>query len=134
MLSGVETPSGPVGKPDNEKENLESIELAKSCALFAEEKKAQNVLILDVSKLTSYTDYFVICSASSERQAQAIFKHIHSKLKGLGISPLSIEGTKEGQWVLGDYGDVVVHVFLDSTRFYYDLEGFWSDATRIRLQ
>jgi len=119
--------------PKNDKSELSGLELATTCGVAAEEKKAQNVVILNVSKLTSFADYFVICSGNSERQVQAIFRNIHSTLKDLGISPSGIEGTKEGQWVLGDYGDVVVHVFLDSARFYYDLEGFWSDAERIRL-
>lgn len=107
---------------------MESLELAQKAGFFALEKKAEKLLILDVSQLTSFTDYFVICDAPSERQAQAIASNIRDELSKLGKKPLSIEGQEQGNWILCDYGDFVVHVFLDTVRAHYNLEGFWNQA------
>jgi ribosome-associated protein len=110
-----------------------ALKIAQLCAAEALDKKAENVLILDVSQLTSFTDYFVICSAPSERQASAIARHVHDEAKKAGANILGTEGAEEGAWVLIDLGDVVFHSFLDSTRDHYDLEGFWSDAKSVPL-
>ena len=110
---------------------MESLELAQKAAFFALEKKAEKLLILDVSKLTSFTDYFVICEAPSERQAQAIANNIRDELSKLGKKPMGFEGFEQGNWILCDYGDVVVHVFLDAVRSHYNLEGFWHEAAII---
>lgn len=107
---------------------MESLELAQKAVFFALEKKAEKPLILNVSELTSFTDYFVICEASSERQTQAIAHNIRDELSKLGKKPLSIEGMEQGNWILCDYGDVVIHIFLDTIRFHYNLEGFWHQA------
>ena len=107
---------------------MESLELAQKAVFFALEKKAEKPLILDVSELTSFTDYFVICEAPSERQAQAIAQNIKDELAKLGKKPMSVEGLEQGNWILCDYGDVVIHVFLDTVRFHYNLEGFWHQA------
>ena len=109
------------------------IKIAQACAAAALDKKAENVLILDVSKLTSFADYFVICSAPSERQAQAIAHHVRSELKENGAPVLGTEGLEEGSWVLVDFGDVIFHSFLDSSRDRYNLEGFWADAKSIDI-
>lgn len=90
-------------------------------------------MILEVKKLSSFTDYFVICSGNSDRQVQAIAGHIEEKLKEGNVRPLSVEGKREGRWVLLDYGDVVIHVFYQPVREFYDLERLWSDAPRIEL-
>lgn len=103
------------------------------CAQFALEKKARDLLVLDVSKLTSYTDHFVICHGTSVRQVQAIGDHIQGSMKKRGDLPIGIEGLSGGQWVLLDYGDVVVHVFFESVRGFYDLEKLWMDAPRLEL-
>lgn len=95
-------------------------------------KKALDVVLLDVRDLTSLSDTFIICSGRSNRQVTAIAEHIRTDLKKQGLTPLSIEGLKEGHWVLMDYGHVVIHVFYDTVRRFYDLEGLWSDAPRIR--
>jgi ribosome-associated protein len=113
-------------------QDLSGLEIAQKCAFWALEKKAEGVLILDVSKLTSFADYFVICSAPSERQVQAIARNVDDEFRALGKKPLGLEGVDEGHWVLADYGDVIFHAFLDSARQYYDLEGFWADAPRIK--
>jgi ribosome-associated protein len=94
-------------------------------------KKALDVVILNVGGLTSLADTFIICSGRSNRQVTAIAEYIRTTLKKEGLTPLSIEGLKEGHWVLMDYGNVVIHVFYDSVRRFYDLEGLWADAPRI---
>jgi len=94
-------------------------------------KKALDVVILDIGSLTSLADTFIICNGRSNRQVTAIAEYIRTDLKKEGITPLSIEGLKEGHWVLMDYGNIVIHVFHDPVRSFYDLEGLWADAPRI---
>ena len=94
-------------------------------------KKALNVVALDVAEMTSYADTFIICSGRSNRQVSAIAEHIQTNLKKHNIKPLSVEGTKDGHWVLLDYGHVIIHVFYEPVREFYDLEGLWVDAKRI---
>lgn len=94
-------------------------------------KKAEAVVVLDVRGLTSIADTFIICSGRSNRQVSAIADHVERFLKQQGLRPLSVEGRKEGLWVLMDYGDVIIHVFYEETRSFYDLEGLWVDAKRI---
>jgi ribosome-associated protein len=90
-------------------------------------------VVLDVGKLTSVADYLVLCSGGSDRQVRAIADHINGSLAQQRIHPLSIEGTSTSQWVLMDYGDVVVHVFRTDLRAHYALERLWGDAKQIRL-
>ncbi|MDH3799803.1 MAG: ribosome silencing factor [Desulfobacterales bacterium] len=97
----------------------------------ASEKKALNLIVLDVRDLTSIADVFIICSGRSNRQVNAIADSIVAKLKKHKIKPLSVEGTGEGHWVLLDYGHVVIHVFYEPVREFFDLEGLWADAKRI---
>src|SRR5210317_2566889 len=97
----------------------------------ASEKKALNLIVLDVRDLTSIADVFIICSGRSNRQVNAIADSIVAKLKKHKIKPLSVEGTGEGHWVLLDYGHVVIHVFYEPIREFFDLEGLWADAKRI---
>jgi ribosome-associated protein len=97
-------------------------------------KKALDIVVLDVSGLTSLADTFIICSGRSNRQVTAIADYIRTDLKKQGVAPLSVEGLQEGHWVLMDYGDIVIHVFYDDVRRFYDLEGLWSDAPRIRTR
>ena len=94
-------------------------------------RKASNVVVLDVADLTSYADVFIICSGRSNRQVSAIADYIKTDLKKHKIKPLSVEGTKDGQWVLMDYGHIIIHVFYEPVREFYDLEGLWGDAERI---
>jgi ribosome-associated protein len=95
-------------------------------------RKALNVVALDVAELTSYADVFIFCSGRSNRQVIAIAEHIKTDLKKHKISPINIEGTKDGHWVLLDYGHVIIHVFYEPIRDFYDLEGLWVDAKRIK--
>jgi len=94
-------------------------------------KKASGLLVLDVRGLTSIADIFIICSGRSTRQVTAIGDHIQTELKEKGIRPLGVEGMQDGHWVLLDYGHVIIHVFYESTRSFYNLEGLWADAPRI---
>ena len=95
------------------------------------DKKATDVLVLQVAPLTSVADYLVIGSADSDRQASAIADHINGILTLAGSRARSIEGARNSQWVLMDYGDFLVHVFMDEARAFYDLEHLWNDAPRI---
>ena len=97
-------------------------------------KKAEDVILLDVRELTTIADAFLICSGRSHRQVTAIAEHILRDLKKKGIRPLSTDGLQEGHWVLLDYGHIIIHVFYDSVRRFYDLEGLWGDAKRIETQ
>ena len=94
-------------------------------------KKAIRLEVLDVRNLTSVADAFIICSGQSNRQVTAIAEHIQQDLKKQKILPLSVEGAGEGHWVLLDYGHVVIHVFYEPVRAFYDLEGLWMDARRL---
>ena len=94
-------------------------------------KKAYEVAAFDVSQQTSLADAFILCSVGSNRQAQAVADEVERTLKEEGVRPLSIEGYAQGGWVLLDYGDFVVHVFLEERREYYALERLWGDATEI---
>jgi len=102
--------------------------MALEIAKLALDKKAEKVVILNVSKLTAVSDYLLICSADSERQVEAIADSIEDGLRKKGERPLGIEGVSEGRWALIDYVDVVVHIFLDPVRAFYDLEGLWAEA------
>jgi ribosome-associated protein len=97
------------------------------------DKKATDVLVLQVAPLTSVADYLVIGSADSDRQASAIADHIDGILSRSGSRACSIEGTRSSQWVLMDYGDVVVHIFRHDIREHYALERLWADAKRIAV-
>jgi len=114
-------------QPENP-QTIKSLQVARRCAHLASEKKGENINVLDVSKLTSFTDSFVICSAGSERQAQAIARDVIETMKDEGSAILGVEGLSEGHWVLVDLGDVVFHVFTLEARDYFDLDGFWADA------
>jgi len=99
----------------------------------AESKKAQDVKVLDLREVTSFTDYFVICSASSTRQGKAIADEIGKALKKIGELPVSAEGYDSGEWILLDYGDFIVHIFSETARGYYDLERLWRHARSVEL-
>jgi ribosome-associated protein len=110
-----------------------SREKALICARAAIDKKAENVKVLDLSTSSGFTDYFVICSGMSDRQVKAIVESIEFEVEKTGAEILSNEGYADGRWALLDLGDVVVHVFLDALREYYDLETLWSDAPRLKI-
>ena len=94
-------------------------------------RKAVDLVILDVTGLTTVADAFIICSGRSNRQVVAIADHVQQEMKKCGIKPLSVEGKSDGHWVLMDYGHVVIHVFFEETRLMFDLESLWTDAQKI---
>ena len=102
------------------------------CAFYSLEKKAFNLRLLEVKGLSSLTDYLVIASGRSDRQVQAIAESVKVGLKNdHGVAPLAIEGLNEGRWVLIDFGDVMVHVFQEPVRDFYDLDGLWQEAREL---
>lgn len=114
---------------------MQSKDRAQRCADFALDKKAFDVRVLDVRKISSLTDFLVLASGSSDRQVKAAAESIHLGLKKeYDTMPIGIEGINEGRWVLIDYGDVMVHVFHEPVRLFYDLDGLWCDAEEISLQ
>jgi ribosome-associated protein len=104
-------------------------ELAHAIAGFAEEKKAADIVELDLRGVLGYTDYFVVCSGNTERQTKAIHDGVHLGLKQeYGLLPRRVEGVGESRWILMDYLDVVVHVFTPETRDFYRLEQLWGEV------
>lgn len=101
----------------------------------ASSKQATNLLVLDVRKLTSIADYFILCSASSDRQASAIVDAVEEELReNHGAKPLMAEGRNTGRWVLLDFGDFIIHVFNEETRKFYSLERLWGDAPDVTTE
>lgn len=109
-------------------------DLALEAAAAAASKKAERIVILDVSRQLVITDYFVICSGRTERQVRTVVDEVERRLSGLGVKPFRREGEREGRWVLLDYVDFVVHVFHQEDRDYYDLERLWADAGRVPFE
>jgi len=101
------------------------------CAKAASDKKAEDIIILDVRKISSIADYFIICTAASTRQIKAVYENIDKAVSAAGESPHHIEGTDSSQWVLIDCFDVVIHIFNEESRNYYSLERLWGDAPRV---
>jgi ribosome-associated protein len=99
----------------------------------AREKQATGITVLDLTGVTSFTDYFVICSGANTRQNQAITDEIGKQLKARGELPNTIEGYEQGEWILSDYGDFLVHVFSEKSREYYSLERLWREARVLEL-
>jgi len=96
-----------------------------------EDKKATDVVLLDLRKAAGFTDFFVICSGSNSRQIRAIADNVIEKLNETGAKPSHVEGYERGEWILLDYFDFIVHVFAEETRVFYDLERLWGSAERI---
>lgn len=115
------------------KDSQDSLEKALECVRFALDKKAYDLVLLDVGALTSLGDYFLICTGRSDTQVQAIAQSIENSMSPLGHEPLSVEGQTHGQWVVIDYGDIIVHIFYEPLREFYDLERLWARAPRVEL-
>jgi ribosome-associated protein len=112
---------------------MESNKLALLCRELADNKKAENIVVLDVRKLSSVTDYFVIASGTSQPHLRAIVEEISGKLRDdYDLRPSRSEGATTGNWVVLDYFDVIVHVMHSETRKHYDLEGLWGDARPVK--
>lgn len=107
------------------------LEYARIAADAAEDKKARDIVILDIRGLSVIADFFIICSATSRTQVQAIADSVEERLALQGVRCKGIEGKDEGKWILLDFGDVVVHVFNEDERSFFSLERLWGDAARI---
>ncbi len=110
------------------------LELARICAKTALDTKAEDLVILDVRGLTTFTDYFVIMNGKSTRHVQALAEAIEGQLRSKRVTVSKAEGLSEGLWVLLDFDDVVVHIFYHEQRKFYNLEGLWSEAKRIEAE
>jgi ribosome-associated protein len=114
---------------------MDSKTLAGLCCDYADNKKAENIVILDVRDLSSVTDYFVIASGTSEPHLRAIVDEITERLRDEhGLRPLRRDGSMQGAWVVLDFFDVIVHVMRTDARERYDLEGLWGDAARVKAK
>jgi len=123
----------PVKKTETaEKTTLTASERALKCAELAYDKKAYDICVRDISRVSSIADYMVIISGSSDKQNQAIADNIRTGLKKYGKIN-DIEGANDGKWIVMDYGDVLVHIFHDQIRKYYDLDGLWGMAPELEL-
>jgi ribosome-associated protein len=121
--------------PDDDRSADTSEALATCAARAASAMKASDVLVLDVGAVLAIAGYFVIASASNPRQVRAVVDDIEAKVKAeLGRAPVRTEGVREQQWTLIDYGDVVVHVFLESVREFYEIERLYMDAPRVEWE
>lgn len=99
----------------------------------AEEKKATGIRVLDLREITSFADFFVLCNGGNQRQVQAICDSVETALKQTGERPNSVEGFSNAEWVLLDYGDMVVHIFSEQARAYYDLDRLWREAREVAI-
>lgn len=108
-------------------------DLAQICAQAAIDTKAEDIVILDVRELTTFTEYFVIMNGTSTRHVQALAESIEGKLRSKRVKASRAEGLRDGMWVLLDFEDVVVHIFYHEQRKFYDLEGLWSAGKRVSI-
>jgi ribosome-associated protein len=97
------------------------------------DKKACDLVVLEVSEFTSIADYFIVCSGRSDRQVQSIAQGLEDAGSEAGVKPFAVEGTQRGHWVLMDFSDVIVHIFYEPVRQFYDLDGLWGHAPRAKL-
>ena len=122
-MTATETPS-----------QLETRKLARAIAIAAEDRKAADIVILEVVEVSYLADYFVIVTGFSQTQVRAISDSIEDKIsKELDRNPLRVEGKSQGNWILQDYGDVIVHIMLEKDREFYNLEAFWGHAKKINF-
>ncbi|HXE98970.1 MAG TPA: ribosome silencing factor [Solirubrobacterales bacterium] len=121
--------------PDTDRDQLSSEALARRLAAVADAKQAEDVVALDMRRLVSYTDFLVICTARNERLAKAIHEEVHQRLKqDYGVLPATVEGERTAHWVLMDYLDCVLHVFVPELRERYRLDVLWGEAPRLELE
>ncbi len=114
---------------DIRRHSLDSLEFARHIVNVVEDKKAENIVLLDLRPDTVIADFFIICNGTSDRQLRALSDYVREAVKeNYSRLPFSVEGTPESGWVLMDYGNIVVHLFMEEKRRYYDLEGLWRSA------
>ena len=121
-------------KQKQKKQAQNGLELAKACARIALDAKAEDLIILDVQGIVSFTDYFVIMNGRSTRHVQGLAEAIEGEFRSKLIKASHAEGLQEGMWVLLDFDDVIIHIFYYDQRKFYNLEGLWHDARRIELE
>jgi ribosome-associated protein len=109
-------------------------ERVETAVRAASDKKATQIVILDLQEIASFTDYFIICSGASGRQVQAITDEVTGRLGKAGVKASHVEGYQAAEWVLVDYGDFIVHIFSQDARQFYDLERLWRDADRTEIR
>ena len=109
-------------------------EMARTACKALDEKKALDLKIIDIAEVSTIADYFVIASGSNQNQVQAMGDNVEEKLAKAGYEPKQIEGTRSSSWILMDYGDLIVHVFDEENRLFYDLERIWRDGKEIDLE
>ena len=120
--------------PKGSSQTLTSLEQARRIAALAQEKLAEDIVILDLRPVTAYTDFFVLATGRNPRQTKAIYDEVRERLKADDrLIPRSVEGDRSGEWILADYLDVVLHVFTPETREYYGLEELWGDMPSVEL-
>ena len=112
---------------------ISSWEKALLLTRFALDKKACDLVVLDVHEHTSIADYFIVCSGRSDRQVQSIAQGIEENAAEEGLRPFAVEGAQRGHWALIDFSDVIVHVFYEPVREFYDLDGLWGQAPKAKL-
>jgi ribosome-associated protein len=120
-------------KEKEEPSTTETIDWVQAAATAAADKKAADLVILDLREIASFTEYFLIGSGTNQRQVQAIADAVEERLRKDKKRPLHIEGYNAAEWILLDYGDFIVHVFSAPSRRFYDLERLWRDAKRITV-
>lgn len=113
---------------------IDTLQKVREAVSAADDRKAVDLKVLHLAKVTDFTDYFLVCSGTSERQVQAIADAVQERLRENKSRPLHVEGYNRGQWVLLDYGDLVVHVFQEEPRRYYALERLWGDAPEVTAE
>ncbi len=134
MTSAGRGYTAPVG-PEDADRTLSSIDTARRIAALAQEKLAEDVVILDMRPVCTFTDFFVVATGRNVRQTDAIWDEVHARLKqDDAIIPRSVDGTREGTWIIADFLDVVLHVFTPEARQYYRLEDLWGDVPAIELE
>ncbi len=111
--------------------NLDSKEFAKKICQALVDRKAQDVVMIDVKGKTDVADYYVIAGGRSMTQTRALIEHVEEEMDKLNVCPSRREGVREGRWALLDYGDVIVHIFNDETRLFYHLEALWDDGKNV---
>ncbi|HEX8091190.1 MAG TPA: ribosome silencing factor [Blastocatellia bacterium] len=113
---------------------VEPEEAVMMAARAASDKKATDIVLLDLREIASFTEFFLICTGANPRQVQAISNSVEEGLRKAGKRPLHIEGYSSAEWILLDYGDFIVHVFSGASRRFYDLERLWRDAKRVEIK
>ena len=138
---GSHDPEGPLNimklftwKESRERKNMESKEMVRLACEAMEDKKAQDIKIIDIEKVSTLADYFIIASGSNRNQVQAMADSVSEKLGRAGVEPKQMEGYQTANWILLDYRDVVIHIFDEENRLFYDLERIWRDGTLVNRE